>query len=94
TTSEALDAFDKIFEYLKQDDNQGIVNKNTLKAMKNVRKSVYRIIFFSKRQMNLDLFVGSEESNKSNDTYSNLVETERNHEEDKYQLDQNILGHW
>ncbi|CAI2181262.1 7827_t:CDS:2, partial [Funneliformis geosporum] len=63
TTSEALDAFDKIFEYLKQDDNQ-------------------------------DLFVGSEESNKSNDTYSNLVETERNHEEDKYQLDQNILGHW
>ena len=51
-----------------------IIDKNTLKAMKNVRKSVYRNHFFSKKQTSLDLFVESEDSNlKSNDTfYSDL----------------------
>src|SRR6185437_1160907 len=55
-------------------ENQNIIDKNTLKAMKNVRKSVYRNHFFSKKQTSLDLFVESEDSNfKSNDTfYSDL----------------------
>jgi len=75
TSSDALVAFDTIFDYLEQDENQNIIDKNTLKAMKNVRKSVYRNHFFSKKQTILDLFVESEDSNlKSNDTlYSDLV---------------------
>ncbi|CAG8696237.1 5621_t:CDS:2, partial [Funneliformis mosseae] len=73
-SSDALVAFDTIFDYLKQDKNQNIIDKNTLKVMKNVRKSVYRNHFFSKKQTSLNLFVQSEDSNlKSNDTfYSDL----------------------
>ncbi|CAI2183529.1 7540_t:CDS:1, partial [Funneliformis geosporum] len=72
--SETLDAFDTIFDYLKQNNNQDITDKSTLKAMENSRKSVYKNHFFSKKQMNLDLFVRGENSNlKSSDTYSNLV---------------------
>ncbi|GES78741.1 tigger transposable element-derived protein 6-like [Rhizophagus clarus] len=57
TSSEALIAFDTIFNYVKQNDSQDIFDKSALKVMKKIRKIVYRNNFFSKKQSSLDLFV-------------------------------------
>ncbi|CAB5377764.1 unnamed protein product [Rhizophagus irregularis] len=57
TSSEALIAFDTIFNYVEQNDSQDIFDKSALKVMKKIRKIVYRNNFFSKKQSSLDLFV-------------------------------------
>ncbi|CAB5384565.1 unnamed protein product [Rhizophagus irregularis] len=57
TSSEALIAFDTIFNYVEQKDSQDIFDKSALKVMKKIRKIVYRNNFFSKKQSSLDLFV-------------------------------------
>ncbi|GES94792.1 kinase-like domain-containing protein [Rhizophagus clarus] len=67
--SEVLAAFDKIFIYLEQNNNQNIIDKSAFKAMKKARREVYRNNFFLKKQMSLDLFV---KSNNSIDGIGNM----------------------
>ena len=73
TSSEVLAAFDTIFIYLEQSDNQDIIDKNAFKAMKKARQGVYRNF---KKQMSLNLFVTGESRNfKFNDTYTGVNNT-------------------
>ncbi|GBC05708.1 hypothetical protein RclHR1_06390008 [Rhizophagus clarus] len=69
SSSEVLAAFDKIFIYLEQNNNQNIIDKSAFKAMKKARREVYRNNFFLKKQMSLDLFV---KSNNSIDGIGNI----------------------
>ncbi|GES77977.1 CENP-B homolog protein 2-like [Rhizophagus clarus] len=69
SSSEVLAAFDKIFIYLEQNNNQNIIDKSAFKAMKKARREVYRNNFFLKKQMGLDLFV---KSNNSIDGIGNM----------------------
>ncbi|GES91210.1 hypothetical protein RCL_jg25174.t1 [Rhizophagus clarus] len=69
SSSEVLAAFDKIFIYLEQNNNQNIIDKSAFKAMKKARREVYRNNFFLKKQMSLDLFV---KSNNSIDGIGNM----------------------
>ncbi|CAG8531682.1 4983_t:CDS:2 [Funneliformis mosseae] len=64
--SKVLVTFDTNFIYLEQNDSQDIIDKDAFKAMKKARREVYRNNFFSKKQMNLDLFV------KSNDNVDSI----------------------
>ncbi|GBB97229.1 hypothetical protein RclHR1_29410003 [Rhizophagus clarus] len=99
SSSEVLAAFDKIFIYLEQNNNQDIIDKSAFKAMKKARREVYRNNFFLKKQMSLDLFVKSNNSidgignMNREDIKDNIIDVDNINFETSYFNERDIYNH-
>ena len=57
TYNEAVEAYDKVILYLKQQENDFDAKKEDLKYIKKLRKDAQKQRFISARQVNLDKFI-------------------------------------